>query len=937
MKFHGIAPALLSAALLSGGLLVSTSSMADSRPKAGVVNYETGQVHPVDMTPDRNTLLVVNTAANALEVFDLSSGTPKLKTTIPVGLDPVTVRARSNTEAWVVNQISDSVSIVDLSTGRVTGTLKTDNEPADVVFAAGKAYVSCSDANSVSVFTLSNLAAAPRKVAITGEEPRALAVNANGTEVYVAIFESGNGTTALDGRATVDATGKQTPLIRNVVNRAEGPWKGQNPPPNSGTTFNPPLPAGVKPYPVGLIVRQDDAGRWMDDNKGDWTRLVTGDLSRLSNRVAGWKLPDNDVAIISTSNDSVIGYKSRLMNVNMAIDVNPATGQVTVVGTDALNQIRYEPNLNGKFVQMKLAQFLPAGAASVTDLNPHLTYQTPSVPVAQRSLSLGDPRGIKWRADGQTAWVTGMGSDNVIIINNAGARVGQVAVGEGPTGLALDESRGLAYVLNRFAGSVSVLNLNTRAELGRVSFYDPTPAVIKAGRPFLYSTKFSGTGHTSCASCHVDAKTDRLAWDLGDPRGAFIPVKDIDINAGLPTGTPISVHPMKGPMLTQTFQDIMSFKTLHWRGDKNSLAEFAGTYIHLMSGDAQPSAADMKKFGDFLATVHLPPNPNRNMDDSRKTSITLPDLRTYTATSSTALVELRGKGTGRVNCLQCHLQQGQAPRNAGAARLQGQSFVPPAFAPLYKRVGFWPSDPNGGSTSGFGFQHDGAEHVDLAVTANTGTTFQQAALSELLSLEGPTSGLLGGEKRMDTHAGVGTQLLVSGAMTAAQTTQLNQMINIAANSPHAGLIFRRVQNGVQKGGYLVRGSTTSFQGNTLAEKLTRTTLTNDAAAGTPVTFTLVARGAEHRYGVDADTDGILDGEEVAAGTNPRDASTPVSITPCASEGSTCGFTGTQVVRFGNATVGYSMGIFTGKVTCSTASFNDPGVGGTRRCEVVRKR
>ncbi|MDZ7813044.1 MAG: hypothetical protein U5L74_07960 [Ideonella sp.] len=936
MKHHGIVPALLSAALLSAGLMLSTASFADSRPKAGVVNYETAQVHPVDLTPDKNTLLVVNTAANALEVFDVNTG---LRRTIPVGLDPVSVRARTNSEVWVVNQLSDSISIVDLQTGRVTTTLKTDNEPADVVFAAGKAYVSCSDTNTVMIFTLSNLALSPRKLLVVGEEPRALAVNASGSEVYVAIFESGNGTTALDGRATVDANGVQKPLPRNVVNRPEGPWKGVNPPPNAGNGFKPALPPGLKPYPVGLIVRQDDAGRWKDDNNGDWTRLVSGDLARLSSRIVGWKLADNDVAIIGTANDSVIGYKSRLMNINMALDVNPVTGQVAVVGTDAINQVRYEPNLSGKFVQMKMARFLPSGAAGLTDLNPHLSYQAANIPAAQRSLSLGDPRGIKWRADGQSAWVTGMGSDNVIIVDANGGRLGQISVGEGPTGLALDETRSRAYVLNRFSASISVIDLQSRVEQMRVPFFDPTPEVVKKGRPLLYSTKFSGTGHTSCASCHVDAKTDRLAWDLGDPTGKFISVKDIDINAGLPTGTPVQVHPMKGPMLTQTFQDIMSFKSLHWRGDKKTLAEFADVYVLLMGADAAPTTAQMTDFGNFLSTVHLPPNPYRNMDDSRKTTVTLPDLRSFTANSSAKLLELRGQGTGgRVNCLQCHLQQGKAPRNDGTARLQGQSFVPPAFAPFYKRVGFWPNDPNHTSTSGFGFQHDGAEHMDLAVTANTGTTFQQAALAELLSLEGPTSGLIGGEKRLDTHAGVGTQLMLTGPITATQTTQLNQMISIAASSPHASMIFRRVQNGVQKGGYLVRGSQTNFQGNTLLEQLTRTSLTNDAAAGTPVVFTLVARGAEHRYGVDADADGILDGEEAAAGTDPRDATTPVSITPCASERSTCGFSGTQVVRFGNPTAGYSMGVFTSKVSCSTTAFNDPGVGGgTRRCEVVRRR
>src|SRR5947207_15796749 len=37
---------------------------------ASFVNWETGQVHPVDMTPDGTRLLVCNTADNRLEVFD---------------------------------------------------------------------------------------------------------------------------------------------------------------------------------------------------------------------------------------------------------------------------------------------------------------------------------------------------------------------------------------------------------------------------------------------------------------------------------------------------------------------------------------------------------------------------------------------------------------------------------------------------------------------------------------------------------------------------------------------------------------------------------------------------------------------------------------------------------------------------------------------------
>jgi hypothetical protein len=51
--------------------------------------------------------------------------------------------------------------------------------------------------------------------------------------------------------------------------------------------------------------------------------------------------------------------------------------------------------------------------------------------------------------------------------------------------------------------------------------YDPTPSDVRNGRPLLYNTQqFSGLGQIACGSCHVDARTDRLAWDLGDPTSA---------------------------------------------------------------------------------------------------------------------------------------------------------------------------------------------------------------------------------------------------------------------------------------------------------------------------------------------------------------------------------------------------------------------------------
>ena len=42
-----------------------------------------------------------------------------------LGLDPVSARPRTATEVWVVNRISDTISIVDLSTMNVVKTLKS--------------------------------------------------------------------------------------------------------------------------------------------------------------------------------------------------------------------------------------------------------------------------------------------------------------------------------------------------------------------------------------------------------------------------------------------------------------------------------------------------------------------------------------------------------------------------------------------------------------------------------------------------------------------------------------------------------------------------------------------------------------------------------------------------------------------------------------------
>ncbi|MCW5767643.1 MAG: hypothetical protein KIT19_03090 [Phycisphaeraceae bacterium] len=574
--------------LVTAAALAATLSITEASAQPTFVNFETPPVHPITLTPDQSRLLVVNLADARLEVFSIVAGLPIPIGSIPVGYDPVSVRARSNSEAWVVNHISDTVSIIDLNAMRVIRTLRTDDEPCDVVFAGipERAFVSCSQANTVLVFDPSNLAAAPIRIPLLAEDPRAMAISPDGTKVYVAAYESGNRTTILGGGIDPAAAGTLA-FPPNVVNDAAGPWGGVNPPPNDGMAFTPPLAPGLPTPPrVGMIVRQNSAGQWMDDNGGDWTSLVSGPDAAKSGRPVGWGLYDHDVAVIDTATLSV-SYITDLMNINMAIATNPATGHVAVVGTDATNEIRFEPNVKSTFIRSIVASVDPTSGTGgwAKDLNPHLTYAVTSIPQSQRNRSIGDPRAVVFTPAGDLAYVAGMGSNNLTIINAAGDRIGApdtINVGRGPSGLVVSAANNMLYVLNRFDASVSVVDLASNSVVATASYYDPTPEAIRLGRPFLYDTHLtSGLGQASCASCHVDARTDRLAWDLGDPAGAVDPLTGNNLGAGItgltPGTTPIPFapfHPMKGPMTTQTMQDIIGHEPHHWRGDRRGIEGF---------------------------------------------------------------------------------------------------------------------------------------------------------------------------------------------------------------------------------------------------------------------------------------------------------------------------------------------------------------------------
>jgi len=914
-RLRDLSPALATALLL--GNSVTAAPAQDS-----FVNFETPHVHPLELTSG-GLLLAVNTADAVLEVFDATGAEPVALAAVPVGYDPVSVRARTATEVWVVNHLSDSVSVVDLNSLNVVATLPTDDEPCDVVFAGSpeRAFVSCSQANSVLVFDPLSLATAPTRIEIEAEDPRALAVSPDGAKVYAAIFESGNASTLLGGGA--DEGEGVIDFPPNTVNHPSGPYGGQNPPPNSGNGFQPPLNGANPTAPeVGLIVKRNSGGQWMDDNGGDWTAFVSGSGASLSGRPTGWDLPDRDVAVID-ANTLGVTYAEGLMNMVMALDVNPNTGDVTAVGTDGINEVRFEPNLKSIFLRVNIGFTDAAGATlGIFDLNDHLDYSQVSLPFAQRERALGDPRGIVWNGAGTRAYVAGMGSDNVVVLGPGGTRVSSgatIEVGEGPTGLALDEGAGRLYVLNKFDGSISVVSTSSEAETARVSFHDATPGAIKIGRKHLYSTHDnSGLGQVACASCHVDARMDRLSWDLGDPAG-----EEEALEGNCPDNSCEDWHPMKGPMLTQTLQDIIGKEPHHWRGDRAGIEGFDGAFSGLQGADQDLDPVSMQEFEDFLATIHFPPNPFRDFDNSLPTDLVLDGH--YTTGRFGPAGQPLGTGdavrglelytppnfldAGALACVTCHT----LPTGLGTDGVfQGLNFVPtppgpdgerhhvmvsmdgstqktikvPQLRNLYERTGMNTTQTS--NSAGFGFLHDGSvDSIERFVSEATFNPSSDQDVADLVAFMLAFSGsdlpsgspnnpfFPPGTASLDAHAAVGAQhTYTNGAAPSAEDIQFTSETLALANNMAVALFVKGVQGGEQRGYAYVGGGV--FQSDRQAESLPVLSLLGGGVAGSELTMTVVPVGSEIRLGIDRDLDGFLDGDERDAGSDPADPlSTPL--------------------------------------------------------------
>jgi DNA-binding beta-propeller fold protein YncE len=730
--------------------------------------FESGPVRPVAVSPNGQKLFVVDTPDARLETFRVDT-TGRLTPTgsVAVGLEPVAVAARNDGEVWVVNHLSDSVSIVDVSgdVPRVVRTLLVGDEPNDIVFAGpgnGRAFVSAAHRGQnapvvdgdydvpgigradVYVFDAANLGtslAGNRLAVITlfGDRPRALARSVAGDRVYAAVFRSGNRTTPIHELGVCDSSAAnrtnetvQGPcLVGSAGNLTTAPGGLPTPLKNH---------AGVAGQETGLIVRQDrdggTSGAWQDELGRDWSALVRFDL------------PDEDVFTIDANAPipAEIGSPFRGVGTslfNMA--VHPTSGRLFVTNTEAVNHVRFEgpgdhvaanglkpvgepATVRGNLAQTRITLIDPTtGAVTPRHLNKHIPYGTVPVPPDVEPKSLSTPLGLEFSADGSKVYVAGFGSDRIGVYDVAGLENGTFSVqaadhipvvGGGPS--AVLRIGGRLYVPTRFDNALRVLDLATKAELQRIPLSNPEPAEVIAGRRFLYDANLtSSNGEASCASCHLFGDQDDLAWDLGDPDG------DVAINTNpFNPVTPAFIipaairnfHPHKGPMTTQSLRGMANMGPQHWRGDRqgNEVAAFQAFNVAfpglLGRDEGLLPGAQMTAFRQFALLLRYPPNPIRALDNTLRNPPSGPseqDGATLYGVSAPAPIT-----DGLADCEGCHTVNAAAGHFGGNGQTtfdaEPQVFKVPHLRNLYQKVGMF-GNPDLGNTTDVDFDHQGPQ------------------------------------------------------------------------------------------------------------------------------------------------------------------------------------------------------------------------------------
>lgn len=680
-------------------------------PLAGAAFGDRAPSHALESA--RSGLYLAHGATGYIHRYALRDGALVELASRRVCAEPLAVRAATRS-VFVVCPAAQEIVEIDAFTLAERRRLAVSGEPADLLVVDRKLYVTLPQLRALQLLDRIS-GKALRTLPLAMSEPRLL--QRQGESILILGYRTGNGSTVLPG-AVVDR--EQLAVSFNAAGHSQSPAQGRNPVPHPDGEFRPPIDPGLpRPPQTGHIVRQSADGVWRDDIGNDWTAFVSGSYAPSSGRPQGWQLPDHDLAILSPTLEP--RYRSALLTHGLAMTV--VADRVVIAGIEAHNQFRFEPNLRGRFVQHRLlvgaAKELSAEAA--LDLNPQLDAEGQGDAAA----ALAEIRAVV--AIGDALFLAASGSHRIAVLDLTGARQSLIELPGAPIALAQHEDA--LVVFARDSGRLSLIDPVQRIVVGGVDVRPAADPALALGRRWLSDASLtSGNGTQSCAGCHLDGHTDRLAWDLGDPRGALQPfVGNCFTNAARRCA---DWHPMKGPMVTQSLRGIIGSEPFHWRGDRRGIHDFRRTYERLLGREHAPSDAELDQLAAYLSRLQATPSPYLGADGRLPTALDLNAIagvgtprseRWPPGNAVRGLEQFRSaKLAPPFVCVDCHaLPKGLAPADRGKAGGQalppgphgeahhgmssltglGQTFKVPALTGLHDKLNPY---------VGIGFGHDGS-------------------------------------------------------------------------------------------------------------------------------------------------------------------------------------------------------------------------------------
>ncbi|HET9913318.1 MAG TPA: beta-propeller fold lactonase family protein, partial [Anaerolineales bacterium] len=461
----------------------------------GAIAKNSSSSGPIAISDDDSLLVVANNLDDSVSIINVAGDANTKVAEIKVGDEPRTVAITPDKRlAYVTNQASATVSVIDLTTNQKTQDIAVGVEPYGIALTPDgtRAYVANSASNTVSVIdTVSN--SVVTTIQIPGVQPRGVAItNNNGGQgqqfVYVTQFLS-----------QPTASG--------------GPALDQG---SEGKIF--------------VLSTTDDA---------QIQGVITLSAHETSFAADRTKFGGGEA-------DPTFAYPNQLQ----AIALKNGRGYLPNVAASPEVPVKFNVD-----TQAFLSVFDVAAKSELSGgtINLHAAVKAQTF---KPKLFLANPWAIAFRHAGNEGYVASAASDvlvkitlddngvpSVVTVPAEGdtTRVALIDVGKNPRGLVINNADTRAYVMNYISKDVSVIDLTAspESEIARIQSAD-LPAPGSDGEKFLLGNelfnssrgefdegvaeRMSSEGWQACSSCHPDGLSDGVVWAFASGPRKSVPL-----------------------------------------------------------------------------------------------------------------------------------------------------------------------------------------------------------------------------------------------------------------------------------------------------------------------------------------------------------------------------------------------------------------------------